>query len=559
MQAVVNGEIYGHAVLRRLLEREGARFVTSSDCEVVLHGYQRHGRKFLQQLNGEFAGVIWDARSQNLLAFRDRWGVKPLFYAPCSDGLLLASEAKALFAMGHAPRWDRANLFQHFFASIGPSQSLFAGVAQVRPGHLLEWDGRSLRSEPLRPPSVPCPLRDAAPQQMAKLRSALDSAVVDRLQGDARIACYLSGGVDSTTVASIAAQHDRANIEAFTVDFGDGVESAQAAATAAALGLKHHVVPVRPADLVAHFDSTVRHAETVGFNAIGSARWLIGSVLAQHGFKVVLVGDGSDELFGGYSFSVMDSLCLRSPQQAAWAMQVLETGRRAFLAELGIDEAPFDLSAFGGDEPVPYLLASWNQHRADMRMLLAPELLLEQRGLNPFERLGHDIGLEALQQRRGLQRSMYLWQQSLFANHILVAERLDMAHGIESRYPFLDDRVAEVALGLPDDWLVHDLREKRLLRQAVSALLPPSSGRTDKRPFAAPLLCAGDDAAFADYLRDSLDSPGMRHSGVLDAKAVARLVDALPQLSFKSRQRVDSVLMMSLSFVALQRCFDVAA
>lgn len=557
VQAAVNGEIYGHAALRRELEIAGARFQTASDCEVVLHGYRLFGPDYLSRLNGEFAGVIWDSRVRTLVAFRDRWGVKPLYYAQRPDQILIASEVKSLFELGHPARWDRSNLFQHFLASVGPSQSLFDGIDQVRPGELIAWnEGRATRLA-LRPQDPVSQTTDSVPQQMEALAAALRAAVADRFQGNARIACYLSGGIDSTTVTALASDHGRP--DTFTVEFGDGVESAQAAATALQLGLRHHVVPVGTADLVSNFEATVWHAETVGFNAVGAARLLLSRALAERGFKVALVGDGADELFGGYAFNVMDSFCQRSREQADWARRVLQDGRLAFLRELGAEGEPFGLTTYEEDGPAPFLLTSWTFHRSDMRLLLSAELLHEQRGLNPYDRLCEDIGIDALRAHKGLQRSMFIWQQSLFVNHILAAERLDMAHGVESRYPFLDDRVASQALALSDDALVHDLREKRMLRQTVADLLPPGAGRHAKRPFAAPLLCAGDTAAFTTYLRDRIASAELRRSGVIDGDAAMRMVDALPRLSLKSRQRADSLLMLALSFVALQTRFGLTA
>lgn len=561
IQVVVNGEIYGHAALRRELQAEGASFKTQSDCEVLLHGYRLHGIEYAARLNGEFAAVIWDGAQGQLYAVRDRWGVKPLYVRRHAAGVQLASELKALFALEPRPAWDRSALFQHFFASIGPSQTLFRGFEQVPPGHVLRWNAHGNSVTPLtaQQPTGPA-AGPAAPELMKSLGSALNLAVLDRLHGDAPVACYLSGGVDSATMAALLARHANGPVDAFTVDFEDGgTDSAHAAQIAASLGLRHHVLRVGASALVENFGAAVKSAETIGFNAIGSARWMLSRFLSQAGYKAVLVGDGADELFGGYSFSVMDSLCHQSAKRAAHAQSLLSQGRAALAAEMGRSSALFDTTGLGfADGICPYLLTSWNYHRSEFRQFLSADFQAEFAHANPFAMLLAQIGEPAVRERQGLQKSLYLWQKSLFVNHILVSERLDMAHGVESRYPFLDGRVAAVAAATPDEWLVNDLREKWLLRQAMRDLTPEIARRSEKRPFAAPLMCAGEDAGFFTYLADTINSRAARESSVLDQNALLDLLKALPSLSFKARERLDGLLMMALSFLELGQCLGVA-
>ncbi|MET3493973.1 asparagine synthase (glutamine-hydrolyzing) [Variovorax boronicumulans] len=563
VHAVVNGEIYGHAALRGALEAGGARFATDSDCEVVAHGYLSAGIGHMRGLNGEFAGVLWDARRRRLFAFRDRWGVKPLFYRLTPQGIHLASEVKALIALGARPRWDRASLFQHFFASIGPARTLFEGIGQVPPGHVLEWSAQGCTVTPFldpadEPDEAARQRLAAAPREwMPRLVEGLRQAVHDRFQGDAPVACYLSGGVDSATVAALAARHGRAGITAFTVDFGGGAGDAREAADiAAGLGLRHEVLPVAETQLVAHFADAVRHAETIGFNAIGAARWMLGRAVAGAGYKAVLTGDGADELFGGYGFSSVDRLCARSPSHARLMDQVLEGGRQALAAELGQPLPLFKLDPARHGGQVPYLLASWNHQRSGLRHLLRPEFLEAFSGCNPYDALVEQTGASA---PSGLRRSLQLWRRSLFVNHILVSERFDMAHGVETRYPFLDNRVAAIAGMLPDDWLVEGAQDKRFLREAVAALTPEAARRAPKRPFEAPAaFAASGDGPFRRYLREVLHGDAARHSGIFDARQLQRLEARLPSLSGKSAQRVDGLLTMALSFFVLQQSLGVA-
>jgi asparagine synthase (glutamine-hydrolysing) len=562
VHTVVNGEIYGHAQLRHQLEAAGARFATDSDCEVLAHGYRHVGIDYVRDLNGEFAGVIWDSQRRRLFAIRDRWGVKPLFYRLSAQGIHLASEVKALIALDAQPRWDPAALFQHFFASIGPAQTLFDGVHQVPPGHVLEWSAQGCSVTPFF--DVADEADDVARQRLAcaprdwmpRLIDSLRQAVQDRFQGDAPIACYLSGGVDSATIAALASAYGREGLTAFTVDFGTGSEdSRQARAIAASLGLRHEVIPVSEAQLVDHFADAVRHAETIGFNAIGSARWLLGRALSDGGYKTVLAGDGADELFAGYGFSCVERLSARSPSHAGLMAQVLEGGRSTLEAQIGQPLPLFEIDPGRHGGQVPYLLTSWNHQRSGLHHLLCPSFLEAFRGCNPYDTLVQQTGLSAAP---GLRRSLHLWQKSLFVNHILVSERFDMAHGVETRYPFLDNRVAAIAAMLPDEWLVEGAQDKRFLREAVAGLTPDVARNAVKRPFEAPAaFTQPGDGPFRRYLREVLHDASVNQSGVFDVPQLLRLEARLPSLSGKAAQHVDSLLTMALSFFVLQQSFGV--
>ena len=560
--AVVNGEIYGHAALRRAMTSRGARFTTDSDCEVAAHGFSESDTAFIGQLNGEFALVIWDAGRRRLVAARDRWGVKPLFYRETADGIQLASEVKALAALGPALQWDRKGLFQHFFASLGPAQTLYADVRQVPPGHVLEWvNGHVV----VRAYSKPSPMRhvqldhDAAVQLMAQLRDSLACAVHDRLQGNGAVGCYFSGGVDSAAIAGFAARQIRpASLTAFTVDFGpDDGDALRATEVAATLGMRHERLHVAERDIADHFATAAYHAETIGFNAIGAVRWILGRQASRLGFKAVLAGDGADELFGGYGFSVMDRLVQLAPGQGREQVRrLLEHGRSRLARELGWEIRLFDVTALpDGAGSATFLLQSWNYQRSGIRELLAPAFLHAAGDANPFEML---LSSMAPVTSDGLRYSMDLWCKTLFVNQILVSERFDMAHGVETRYPYLDDRVAAIANRLPDEWLVDQTREKRFLREAVAPLLPASPIRTQKKAFEAPRGFLRTDGPFRRYLLDVIHGQSARDSSILDQKKLLALADRLPALSRESGERVDAMLTMALSFLELQRRLCIA-
>lgn len=558
--AVVNGEIYGYQAWRDALTARGARFSTSSDCEVVMHAFREADADVFGDINGEFALVIWDESRRQLIAARDRWGVKPLFYRQTPGGIQLASEVKALGALGPPLRWDRERLFQHLLAALGPEQTLFSDVRQVPPGHVLEWiDGVVvLRPYVKRATAISLPV-EASPATaaalMPELRSALTGAVHDRFQGEAEVGFYLSGGLDSSAMLACAAERrSPSTLTAFTVAFAsDDADALQAAGIAATLGVRHERLQVSSADIADAFGPATHHAETLGFNAIGAVRWLLGREASRSGFKAIMTGDGADELFAGYGFSVMERLVhLAAGQGLAHVKSGMQRSLACLSEELGWPLAPVTLDPRHG---TGFLVESWNHQRCGIRHLLAAPYARTVGGGDPFDMLFASIGPV---DGEGLRRSMQIWQRSLFVNQILVSERLDMAHGVEARYPYLDDRVAAVAARLPDAWLVDQSREKYFLRETVAAWLPAAGARTMKKAFEAPRNLLRTEGPFRNYMMDAFHSHEAHDSSILDWKKLIALAERLPSLSRDAGDKADAMLMMALSFLEVQKGLCVA-
>ncbi len=328
---VVNGEFYGYEAIRRELERAGHRLRTRSDSEIALHLYEDLGPHCLHRLRGEFAFVLWDETNRTIFAARDRFGIKPLFYAWHGETLYFASEVKALFAAGVPARWDAESVYHAVEFGGHQVRTLFDGVFQVPPGHYLLATDRHVQLSQYWDFDYPPAAGNASPRSdadyAAEFRQALEEAVRIRLRADVPVGCYLSGGLDSCSVLGLAARHHPEPIRAFTLTFdrAEYDEEAQAREMAARAGAEFFPIPIRQDDLADHFADAILQSETLCINAHGVAKYLLSRAVRDAGYKVVITGEGSDEILGGYAHFRRDMLLYnREGQDAGVATGLLE-------------------------------------------------------------------------------------------------------------------------------------------------------------------------------------------------------------------------------------------
>src|SRR5262249_19787671 len=317
-QIAVNGEFYGYETIQRELESSGHRLRTRSDSEIALHLYQDLGPQCLHRLRGEFAFIIWDDNHRTLFAARDRFGIKPLFYAFHNDTLFLASEVKALFAAGVPARWDAESVAQSVELGGHQIRTLFEGVFQLPPGHYLIATDKHFQLVPYWDFNYPRAAEHTAQRSdaeyVAEFRQVLEEAVRLRLHADVPVACYLSGGAGSCPAPGPAAQHRPHPLRGFTLtlDPGEYDEEPQAREMAVKAGAEFVPIPIRQDDLADHFSDAILQSETFCLNAHGVAKYLLSRAVRDAGFKVVMTGEGSDEILGGYAHFRRDML-LYSP------------------------------------------------------------------------------------------------------------------------------------------------------------------------------------------------------------------------------------------------------
>ena len=538
---VFNGEIFNYLELREDLIAAGYRFRTRSDTEVLVHLYDRHGDRFVDYLNGQFAIALWDARRQRLLLVRDRAGIRPLFYTRAHGRIWFGSEIKALLAvLPERARLNPDGLVQTFtfWAPLEPD-SLFEGVHSLPAGHLLsiEADGRETLHRYWDwsfPAATAPPAFTDIDSAAAELRALLTDAVALQLRADVPVGAYLSGGLDSSTLVALMQQLSGQPARTFSLTFAESEfdESAEQQTMVRHLGSDHSSLVCSRHDIGLAFPRLITHTETPVLRTAPVPLMLLAAHVRQQGFKVVMSGEGADEVFAGYD------LFKEAKVRRFWARQPdsrwrpLLLGRLyGYLANSPVANAAFAQSFFGQgmehlDRPVFAHVPRW---RSSQRALgfLSPELRASTADFDPlalFEaRLPADIGNWA-----PLAQDQYVEAKSLLATYLLSAQgdRVAASHSIEARMPFLDHRLIEFANRLPPQWKIRGLTEKYLLRLAVADLLPASIAQRVKQPYRAP-----DSASFfangepLDYVAELMGGERIRSVGYFDAKPVGRLLD----------------------------------
>ena len=566
IRAVVNGELYDFERIRRELIARGHVFRTRSDSELVVHLYEEYGTGFVEQLRGEFAFVLHDAARDVVIAGRDRFGIKPLVYGSHRGVVMLASEAKALFAAGLPAAWDLESFVQSTVLG-GPleDRTMFAGVRQLPAGHLLiitRHSERLVRYWDFDYPVQPVPPRSEAEDREA-LATTLDEAVRLRLRADVPVACYLSGGIDSCTVLGLAARHAPGPIHAFTLafDHADYDEHALARDMAARAGAVFTSIPVRQAELAADLDDALYFAERPLNNANSIAKFQLSRAVRNAGIKVVLTGEGSDEMFAGYPHFRRDLLITADADRGRLA-ELTRTNQvsRGMLMPDGDGLSVASVrAALGGFAPTWIEAFATAGHK--ITGLLRPELAAQVVRRDPIALfLGQLEVSRQLAGRHPVHQSMYLWSKSVLPNFILSAlgDRMEMAHSIEGRLPLLDHKVVELATRLPVDRLIRNGVEKYLLREVARPVVTDAVYRRQKHPFLAPPVAAGDSGTLRELTHDTLRSSLGAATPFFEPSRMIALLDSLPDRDPATRTALDGPLMVALSVCLMQRRFGIS-
>jgi asparagine synthase (glutamine-hydrolysing) len=572
-QIAVNGEFYGYEAIQRELERSGHRLRTRSDSEIALHLYQDLGPQCLHHLRGEFAFIIWDDNHRTLFAARDRFGIKPLFYAFHDDTLFLASEVKALFAAGVPARWDAESVAQSVEFGGHQVRTLFDGVFQVPPGHYLLATDKHFQLVPYWDFNYPR-IAEHTPQRsdteyVAEFRQVLDDAVRVRLRADVPVACYLSGGLDSCAVLGLAARHRRDPIRAFTLtfDLGEYDEEPQAREMAVKAGAQFVPIPIRQDDLADHFADAIIQSETFCLNAHGVAKYLLSRAVRDAGFKVVMTGEGSDEILGGYAHFRRDMLLYHTDGQEPGAVtRLLNELEQNNPVSRGLLLAHGESLPLVGVRRVLGFLPSWMEAFAarsfKVRALLSESFLGDLSVREPYYALlsGLDVHGQLIG-RSAVHQSLYLWSKTMLPGYILamLGDRMEMAHSIEGRVPFLDHHVVETIRAQPVSLKIRGMTEKFVLREAVRDVITDTVYRRQKHPFMSPPATLNPNAKLHDLVQDRLRGRALASIPFFDQRKVVSLLDRLGSMDESARVANDQILMILTSACVLQERFQLAA
>ena len=565
LHIVVNGEFYDFERIRCDLERRGHEFRTRSDSEIALHLFEDEGTRSVHALRGEYAYAIWDERDGVLFAARDRFGIKPLYYAIHDGTFVLASEVKAFAEFGVPLEWDREMLYDAHFVTHSPDRSLFAGVHQLPPGHYLMTDGEHVRVAPYWDWDYPLAADLAAHgdprEHVERFAAAFEQAVRLRLRADVPVACYLSGGIDSCAVLGVASRIASRPLRAYTLSFdhADYDERAIAEEQSALSNAEFRRIDVRSEQMADHFADALYHAERPFANAHVVAKYLLSQAVRDDGIKVVLTGEGSDEILAGYPHFRRDSVLYGSNGLDANAKErLLAELAHANRVSAGVLMPPPGMNLASVRRVlgfVPSQLEVWAGMGAGLLSLVNDDFTSAFANRDTYRILLNCLDVERqLAGRDAVNQSLYVWGKTMLPNYILsnLGDRMEMAHSVEGRLPFLDHHLVEAVARMPVSVKIAGMTEKWVLREAVKPFITDTVYRRQKHPFMSPPATVQQNGKLFTMLQDTLRSDLLDGPGIYDRKKVTTFLDGVPSMDTAARNRADPVLMWMSSICLLQ-------
>ncbi len=474
------GEIYDCEILRISLSAKGYKFKTASDTEVILKLYVEYGTDMFKHMNGEFSFVLWDNRRKKMIASRDRFGVKPLFFYKSNTEIVFGSEVKALIGLGRvSPMPSPDYLLSSFMGSFVGEESFYKDINTVKPGHYLLMTENQLQEHCYWKPEYINKTNMSFDDAATELRSLINQAVKRRLVTDSKMGCYLSGGIDSTIIAS-SASSIQPNIPCFSIGFeGEGFdESSIAKQTAQSLNMPFSCYSASKYDMADNLVNTLRHIEIPISSPQPIAMTLLSEHVRQSGVKSCITGEGADELFAGYAFFKLD--------------QIRENKRNSSLNKFEFRDMQNRFEKLEGSNKVSLWFpckdwerytykgrydSSYNiryQHMSNIRKRLFSEDILNSQSrvdstINTVYSSLYDDGINGVDFNRSLsfnQMSHYVFPMQ--------GDRVQMSHSIEGRLPFLDNDVVDFAQTLPAEYLTNlkQLQEKYILHESFKMHVP---------------------------------------------------------------------------------------
>jgi asparagine synthase (glutamine-hydrolysing) len=535
---VYNGEAFNYPELREELEDRGHRFYTRTDTEVLVHLYEEHGMDFLGKLNGQFALALWEKPRKRLLLARDRLGIRPLFYHLSGRRLLFGSEIKAIFADSRVPRRLDRNTIADIFTCWAPlgADTAFEGIRQLEPGHfaLFSEDGLTTHRYWELSFSNPGSEERLLDDYIEELKSLLHDATRIRLRADVPVGAYLSGGLDSTFITSLVKRYFNNQLRTFSVSFTDGRfdEAPFQEKAVRALDTDHRRIRCTESDIGENFPRVVWHSEVPLLRTAPVPLCRLAELVRGNDFKVVLTGEGSDEIFAGYDIFKEDKV------RRFWARQPDSKWRPRLFQRLypdifsGADnrggtflEGFFRKGLENVSSPAYSHFIRW-ENTSYLRNFFSSEVLEALGRQDGFvDRYCADLPADFMTWDP-LSRAQYTEITVFLSNYLLSSQgdRVAMAHAVEGRFPFLDYRVVEFAARLPARYRMHGLRDKFILRKVAGEIIPKELSERPKQPYRAPIgRCFSEGEAFK-FTEDLLSPDSIRESGYFDPSRVTRFM-----------------------------------
>jgi asparagine synthase (glutamine-hydrolysing) len=539
---VFNGEIFNYVELRKELEDRGHLFRTKSDTEVIVQAYRAWGEDAFQRMNGQWAVAIWDSAAQRLVLARDLTGICPLHVCEHAGRLYFASEVKAIFAADSSvPRaFDPNGLNQTFsFWTVVPPQGVFAGVSELEPGHVRTYESGKVHDRAFWSPCYPTfpegrgLFRGTLEDAIAEVRSALDGATALRmLRADVPVGSYLSGGLDSSLVAALARRLAGDRFQTFSLRFEDAEydETDYQRMMVQMLGSEHHEIMVARSDIARVFPDVVYYAERPILRTAPAPLFLLSKLVRDCGIKVVLTGEGADEMFAGYD------LFREGKVRRYWGRQPSSNLRPRllerlypYLARSPVSQQAMARQFFGRDlasyrEPGFAHGPRW-QTTGALRRLLSSDV---RSAIGDRDVVGDLIATLPSDFRRWspLAQDQYLETRTLLSGYLLSSQgdRMLMAHAVEGRFPFLDKDVMNLANSLPASFKLRVLDEKHVIKRVAEGAVAPAIVSRKKQPYRAPDALAFVAPNSPDYIDDVLSEHALREANVFEPEPVMQLL-----------------------------------
>jgi asparagine synthase (glutamine-hydrolysing) len=553
---ICNGEIFNYQELRKELEARGHRFSSHSDTEVIVHLYEEKGEACLADFNGQFALVVYDKKRGSLFIARDRFGIRPFYYCFHGDRFYFASEIKAIFAADPAiPRSLNPGVIQDVFTFWTPvgEETVFRGVFQLEPGCCATlqpgaalrvrqyWElpfGEAVRSFPSETACV------------EEFRELLIDAVRLRLRADVPVGAYLSGGLDSSAITSLVRHYTKNPLKTFSVGFSDTIydESREQAEVVRYLGTDHHGMHCSYEAIAEHFPTVIWHTEVPILRTAPTPLFLLSRLVRQNDYKVVLSGEGADEILGGYDLfkeAKIRAFIQRMPDSSL--RPLLLKRLYPYLALSPTKSAEYARKFFDTDAPLTDIFYG---HRPRWKTTSHNHLFFTDdfraaAGHDSEERMKKKFS-RPLARLDVFSRAQWVETKLLLGNYLLSSQgdRMAMANSVEGRYPFLDHRVVELASTIPVAWRMRVLNEKNILKKAMAGLLPERVLTRKKQPYMAPDILSFFGGDRPDYLQYYLSDASLTEAGVFKPQAVSRLVA-------KCSQKVPQGFRENMAFVGI--------
>jgi asparagine synthase (glutamine-hydrolysing) len=575
LHCVVNGELYDYEHIRDDLIKRGHHFKTKSDSEIVMHLYEQYGTDMFRHLTGEFSFVIYDSQRGIVIACRDRFGIKPLLYATQNNTLMFASEAKALFAMGVDNKWNvDACVTRSFWLG---NDTPFKGIYNVPPAHYMVvklsdpthinmmryWDADYCTYDKETRNDVIC-----AEEMIHNVRSLFDDAVRKRLRSDVPVGVYLSGGIDSCSVLGVTdrilrEKNDKSKIDAFTIAFTDHKDFDESGKAKLVVDqyqgrVNYHQIDINQADIADAFEKAIYHAEIPTYNCSVVGKHILARGTNDKNCKVVLTGEGSDEVFSGYMWFKSEYLRLLEPSIRESIAKTAEKEKLVTFPFMTPTAGTGVGDVIGHDSiilsqiltlankvgPVP------SDVRYGLYSVVPPEVI------HKMKHVWHPI-----------HTSMYLWSKTFLPYTIIqtLGDRAEMSYSVEGRVPFLDhhlvDYVNSLPIGVKMKFDGTRVIEKYILREALKDVLPDDVYKREKFPFNAPPSTWFAEGKLYNFFQETLRGDSMKNVPFYDHKEVIKFLNLVHESKNSAEPTVlqgnDATMIYLACFAVMQKMFNL--